>query len=52
MTTYPRTIGDWPGMFVAMVVRSLRSKMCLSPSRLANGGQIDVTRNSDDSRER
>ena len=27
------TTGDWPGTIAAMVVRSLRSKMCLSPSR-------------------
>ena len=26
-----RTVGDWPGTIAAMVVRSLRSKMCLSP---------------------
>jgi hypothetical protein len=26
------TAGDWPGTIAAMVVRSLRSKLCLSPS--------------------
>jgi prepilin-type N-terminal cleavage/methylation domain-containing protein len=27
-----KTAGDWPGTIAAMVVRSLRSKLCLSPS--------------------
>jgi hypothetical protein len=31
LSAYPKTVGDWPGTIAAMVVRSLRSKMCLSP---------------------
>jgi hypothetical protein len=31
LSTHLGTIGDWPGTIAAMVVRSLRSKMCLSP---------------------
>jgi hypothetical protein len=34
------TVGDWPGTIAAMVVRSLRSKMCLSPSDKSTANQV------------
>jgi tRNA pseudouridine38-40 synthase len=36
------TRGDWPGTIAAMVVRSPRSKLCLSPSLSADKVTIDV----------